>query len=1157
MTGWWLALIAVLYVSVLFWVASYGDHSDINNNKSWRSIIYSLSLAVYCSSWTFFGAVGQASSEAWSFVPIYLGPVILFIFFWKLLSKLILVSKKENITSIADFIASRHGKSRGLAMVVTLILVIGILPYIALQLKAIVLGFELLSVGSDTQWRHQDLALGVTLLLAIFVIIFGTRRIDTTEHQHGVMTAIAFESILKLIAFLIVGLWICWKVYNDSGVEISRSFTALSSAPDSWLHDVLVPTMMSMAAVICLPRQFHAMVVENGDIRDFYKARWLFSLYLVLTAVFVLPLATAGNTLLGARVPADGYVIALPKLLGSESMAVLSYMGGVSAAISMVILATIALSTMVSNECLMPLILRHSDLGRRDQFQFGGMLLNMRRSIILVLLLMAYVVYRVIDSGGLQSGLAGLGQLSFGAVVQLIPAVVGGLYLQESNRKAVSAGLLSGFAIWFYALIIPFLVQAGWIGGSILRDGLWGMAALKPQALFGLPITDSVTGATVLAFFVNSFLYCFGCLYFSPDAVERRHARSFLDTTIHDTESYRNVRVTLNELHQLISRYVGDFKAVEMLGKEQSGNQKFASRETLAAVERYLSGVMGATSAKVVMKSMLVGGRVGLQDVEAIVDEASEVFQFNRELLHGAIESIGQGISVVDKELRLVAWNHQYLELFNYPEGLIVVGKPVAEIIRYNACNGLYGPGDPEEHVRKRVAYMREGTVHKSERCHEDGRVIEIRGNPMPGGGFVMSFTDITEFRLVEQALKDVNESLEQRVEVRTRELHVLNQQLLEAKAQAESANRSRSRFFAAVSHDLMQPMNAARLFAASLEASDQSPEARQLTMHLSGSLHAAERLLKDILDMSRLEAGKLRATIREFSLTEVLKPLESEFRLQATDEALDFRMLGSQNWVKTDPNLLRRILQNFLTNAFRYCDSENGRVMMNVRHWPHNRLCIEVRDNGSGIPEEQQELIFTEFQRLRQDSQGLGLGLAIAKGVADVLGLSLGVRSRIGQGTVFSVQLRAVERQVIQQQVLPVTGTSLVGLKVLCIDNEAEILLGMSSLLGRWGCQVQCAETCQQAITATQEFQPDIMLVDYQLEDELDGVELVQRLRKKQGRQISSVLITANSHAVLKDECRSLHISYLTKPVKPAALRALLNSVAQSSFVEEELSPG
>lgn len=1155
-----MALIAVLYVGVLFWVASYGDHSDIKNNKNLRSIIYSLSLAVYCTSWTFFGAVGQASVEAWSFIPIYLGPIILFIFFWKLLSKLILVSKKENITSIADFIASRHGKSRGLAMVVTLTLVVGILPYIALQLKAIVIGFELLSVNSGTYWQHQDLALAVTLLLAIFVIIFGTRRIDTTEHQHGVMTAIAFESILKLIAFLTVGLWVSWKVYGGSGIEVSNSFAALTSGPSSWLHDLLIPTMMSMAAVICLPRQFHAMVVENGDIRDFYKARWLFPVYLVLTSLFVLPLAVAGNSLLGASVPADGYVIALPKMLGSESMAVLAYMGGVSAAMSMVILATIALSTMVSNECLMPLILRHSDLGGRDQFQFSGMLLNMRRSIILVLLLMAYVVYRVLGSGSLQSGLAGLGQISFGAVVQLIPAVVGGLYLQESNRKAVSAGLLAGFAIWFFALIIPFLVEAGWVSGSVLRDGLWGITALKPQALFGLPITDSATGATVLAFFVNSFLYCFGCLYFSPDALERWRARSFLDTTIHDTESYRDVRVTLEELHPLISRYVGDSKAVEILSKGRLGHQKFASRGTLALVERYLSGVMGATSAKVVMKSMLVGGRVGLQDVEAIVDEASEVFQFNRELLHGAIENIGQGISVVDKELRLVAWNHQYLELFDYPEELITVGKPVAEIIRYNARKGLCGPGDLEQHVRKRVAYMSQGTAHTSECCHENGRVIEIRGNPMPGGGFVMTFTDITEFRKVEQALKDVNESLEQRVEIRTRELHTLNQQLLEAKAQAESANLSRSRFFAAVSHDLMQPMNAARLFAASLEASEQSPEARQLTTHLSGSLHSAERLLKDILDMSRLEAGKLRATIREFSLSEILKPLESEFRLQAIDEALGFRMAGSQCWVKTDPNLLRRILQNFLTNAFRYCDRGNGRVMMNVRHWPDNQLCIEVRDNGPGIPEDKQEMIFTEFQRLRQDSQGLGLGLAIAKGIADVLDLSLGVRSRTGQGTVFSVQLRAVERQVIRQQVVPVTGASLTGLKVLCIDNEAGILLGMGSLLGCWGCQVKCAENGQQAITAMREFQPDIMLVDYQLEDKLNGVELVQQLREKQGRQIAAVLVTASSHVALKDECRSLQVSFLTKPVKPAALRAILNSVARTvsqASAEEELSPG
>ena len=1115
MTGWWLALIAVLiamlYMAGLFWAAWYGDHGNIRDNKKIRSLLYSFSLAVFCSSWAFFGAVGQVNVDLWSFIPVYIGPALLFFCFWKFLHKLILVSKKESITSIADFIASRHGKSRGLAIMVTLILIIGILPYIALQLKAIVMGFELLTFAGGPELEHQSLALGVTLLLALFVIIFGTRHIDTTEHQHGVMTAIAVESLLKLFAFLLVGGWVCWQVYGVGALEVSHISIA---PPESWLHNLVIPTFMAMAAVFCLPRQFHAMVVENCHISDFYQARWLFPLYLLLMSIFVLPLAVAGSVLLAETVPADGYVVALPMLLGSEPMAVLAYIGGGSAGISMVILATISLSTMVSNECLLPLIPGRSDIHGQNRFKFRGRLLIMRRSIILVLLLMAYVVYRAIDAGGNDSSLADLGQMSFAAVLQLMPAVLGGLYLGNSNRKAVSLGLGAGFVIWFYTLMVPLLTRAGWISDSLLTYGLWGISALSPRALFGLPFTGSATGAAMLALFVNSFLYCLGCLYHTPNVLERRQAKAFVDVDIYDTESYQNVKVSLKELQHLVARFVGEQKTQKLLSKQLQQQNKFASKKTLAAAERYLSGVMGAASARVVMKSMLAGGQVDLADVEAIVDETSEVLQFNRELLHGAIENIGQGISVVDRELRLVAWNRRYLEMFDYPESLIVAGRPIADIIRFNAGKGLCGPGDPEEHVHKRVAFMSRGTPHRSECCRKDGRVIDIRGNPMPCGGFVMSFTDITEFRQVEQALKEANESLEQRVKERTRALNELNQQLLEAKTAAESASRSRSRFFAAVSHDLMQPVNAARLFAASLETADQSDDVQRLTRHLKGSLLSVEGLLKDVLDMSRLEAGKLRATIRVFCLADVLEPLASEFRLQAVDEALTFRMAGSDCWVRTDPHLLRRILQNFLTNAFRYCRPEQGRVMLNVRHWPNRRLAIEVRDNGAGIPENKQELIFAEFQRLHRDGQGLGLGLSIARGIADVLHLPLGVRSQAGAGTTFSVQLQAVERQVIRQERVTLPADSLEGLEVLCVDNEGDILQGMSNLLGRWGCQVHCADNFQGALLRTMDCNPDVLLVDYHLDDELNGIELVDRLREVAERIIPAILISDVTHS-------------------------------------------
>ncbi|MET4709507.1 PAS domain-containing hybrid sensor histidine kinase/response regulator [Endozoicomonas lisbonensis] len=1157
MTGWLLALIAMLYVAGLFGVAWYGDRIDLRKKTQWRSYIYGLSLAVYCSSWSFFGTVGQASTEPWSFVPVFLGPMLMFTLFWKVLNKLILVSKKANITSIADFIASRHGKSRGLAALVTFILVLGSLPYIALQLKAIVMGFDLLSFRGEGGINFQDLVLVVTALLAVFVIIFGTRRIDTTEHQQGVMTAIAFESVLKLTAFLVVGGWVCWKVFGagESSFQLPDTRDWMQP-PGNWFDVLIFPTFIMMASVICLPREFHTIVVENSDIKDFHRSRWLFPLYLVLISVLILPLTYAGQQVLGNTVSADSYVILLPQALGSEVMSVLVYMGGVSAAISMVIVATLSLSTMVSNEILMPIILRSSRNDERNFYRFSGLLLNVRRTVIIALLLLTYMLYRLMESSTGIPGLAGLGQLSLGAAIQLLPAVLGGLYIRDSNHKAVYLGLLGGASVWLFTLVVPLFVQSGWLPVSIMQDGLFGLSALKPQSLFGFEATSRPFSGTLIAFVVNSLLYIAGCFCFRPSGVELRQAHQFMNVSEGDTESYRNARVTKEELQALLVRFVDAGKVEALMERQLNGvsGTALVDREVLLASERLLAGVMGATSAKVVMKASLAGGQMRLEDVEAIVDEASEVLQFNRELLQGAIENLEQGVSVVDKNLQLVAWNRRYVELFKYPESLITVGRPVEEIIFHNARRGLCGPGSAEEHVLKRVGFMQQGCAHKSERRHPDGKVIEIRGNPMPGGGFVMSFTDITEFRQVEQALKDVNESLEQRVQERTMELSELNRALEQARAQAEAANRSRSRFFAAVSHDLMQPMNAARLFAASLESSQLPDEAHALTAHLNSSLESAERLLKDILDMSRLEAGKLRASIREFCLSEVLGPLKSEFDLLAEQEGLDFRLVSTVAWVRSDPNLLRRLLQNFLTNAFRYSGSDGssngspGRVMLVVRRTSSRQLRIEVRDNGPGIPEDKQELIFSEFERLRQDGKGLGLGLSIAKGIADVLGHQLRLRSLSGKGTVFSVCLDTVERRIVQQHRVMLPASSLSHLKVLCVDNEEDILVGMSSLLQRWGCTVECADGRDQAVRLIERQIPDVLLMDYQLEECCNGIELIRQLRELSEHDIPAVLITATTRQNLREQCLELGIRFLSKPVKPAALRALLTSVAQIS---------
>ncbi|MGO0306755.1 PAS domain-containing hybrid sensor histidine kinase/response regulator [Endozoicomonas acroporae] len=1155
MSGWILAIIATVYVACLFVAAWFGDYRGAAFRKRWQPLIYSLSLAVYCTSWTFFGAVGQASENLWSFLPIYLGPILVFVLFWKLLVKLITVSKQENITSIADFIASRHGRSHFMAILVTLILVIGVLPYIALQLKAIVMGFAQLTDDSpgSGRWSREDLALAITLTLSVFVIMFGTRKLDATEHQNGIMTAIAFESLVKLSVFLLVGIWVSWAAVDHINLDAIIQ-PGDGSAGISWFDSVIMPTVMAMAAILCLPRQFHVTVVENSSIDDFHKARWLFPAYLLLLALFVIPLALAGNQLLGSTVPGDAYLIELPKLMGNLPMAVLAFLGGVSAAISMVIVATLALTTMVSNEILMPLLLRrnnHSYRGSNDFYQFSGLLLTVRRTTIVILLMLSWVVYRLLEGAG---SLAAIGQMSFSAVAQLVPVLLGSLYIRESNARAAAGGLLVGFIVWLFCLIVPVLVDVSWLGTSVVQQGVFGYGWLKPDNLFGLDITGTVTGATLVALSLNTFVYLCGCLYLRPGIEERRQSRKFVDAVLSEDGVFPNAAITVEELEQLASRFVSKNRVQGVIQRFESGDKgllfgvlnghKQAGPELVAAIERLLAGTLGASSARIVMKS-LAHGNVALEEVQAMVDEASEVFQFNRELLQGAIEHISMGISVVDRNLELVAWNQQYLQLFDYPNDLIKVGRPIADMIRHNALNGLCGAGDVDHHVNKRLSYMRNGTAHRSERRRQDGRVIQIQGNPMPGGGFVMAFTDITGFRQVEQALKEANESLEHRVQERTKELSLLNVQLLGAKSQAEKANHLRSRFFAAISHDLMQPMNAARLFTASMELEAKGTVHEELAQNISNSLRSAEHLLTDLLDMSRIEAGKVAVNLRDVLVMEVLEPLRSEFSLLSKENGLMFRVVSSDRRIKTDPVLLRRILQNFLTNAFRYVANthKTGKVLLGCRFINNQQLRLEVRDNGLGIPKDKQALIFAEFERLSTAVNGLGLGLSIAKGIAQILEAKISLSSSPGEGAVFSVVVPLVTGSIVDPAVVscdPDQGN--MGLKVLCVDDEPDIIKGMASLLTRWGCRVETAQSHHEAIQSLEVMTPDLLMVDYQMGDQASGIELIERIRKQSGYQTGAVLVTANQQDELRQQCRELNISYLRKPVKPGAMRAILN---------------
>jgi len=1155
--GWTLLLVSLVYVALLFVVAYWGDARPLYPGRpGLRPWIYSLALAVYCSSWTFYGAVGSAANSPLGYLPIYLGPVLLFMFGSGMIERLTRVAKANNITSIADFIGTRFGKSHALGALVTVIAMTAAIPYIALQYKAVALSIGVLGKGHTGGGPPADLlqdsALYTALMLALFGILFGTRRVDATEHHHGMVLAVAAESLVKLIAFLVIG------IYAQQQLGGANVMPAPPSPDWNLPAGFFAQTLLAFTAMFCLPRQFHVGVVECEDPQDVRRARWLFPLYLILICLFVPVIVAAGRgAAAGTSLSPDVWLLWLPLAHDNNVLALLAYLGGFSAATGMVIVASVALATMVSNDLVMPALLRIRALKLDQRHDLSRIVLGVRRAAIVVLSLLAVAYYRAMPQG---AQLASIGLLSFAAVAQFAPAIVAGLYWRSASRVGVLAGLVAGFVVWTYTLLLPSLGDAGWFDARWLQTGPFGLSWLRPQSLFDLGGWHPLTHGTFWSLLANSGCVLILSLRYRPSMEERLRAASFLDLSADRGSSAAGEwrgRVSVADLRAIIGRIIGERGARRAFDDYAATSGKplqdalAADRPLLQHSERILAASIGAASARRMLTSALRGTGLDFSEAVALLDEASQELRYNRELLSTTMENISQGISVVDADMRLVAWNRRYMEMFDYPDDSVYVGRPIADLIRYNAERGECGGGDVETHVAKRLQHMRAGTAHVYQRVRADGSVLEMRGQPLPGGGFVTTFTDVTDYKRAEQALRESNETLEQRVSQRTAQLSTALAAQERAKFEAEAANQSKTRFLAAASHDLLQPLNAAKLFTSALRHQPNlDAEAAQLAERIDTAFRAAETLLDALLEASRLDAGKYRPDIASVAYADVIDPLQQQFAMIAERRGLQLRIHPSRIVVRTDAHLLSRILQNFISNALRY--TRSGRVVVGVR--PRgNEALIQVWDTGPGIAPAQQKRIFDEFQRFDQASpwgeQGLGLGLSICERMARILGHRLAVYSQPGKGSCFSVRVpivarrghhvpRPVEREGATAELAP--------LHVLCLDNEPAILEGMNALLSRWGISCDLAATLDEAHQAVQRRRPDLIIADFHLGTGQDGMEALAELQARLQPPPPAALLTADRSPELKQRARLRHYALLHKPVKPAALRALLSAMGR-----------
>ena len=1239
---------SLAYLGLLFVIAHAGERHAVRWSQGRLGpVIYALSLSIYCTSWTFYGSVGRAVTNGLDFTLIYVGPALVIILAWPVMTRIVAVAKQQNVTSIADFLGARYGRSRAVAVLATLIAVIGSMPYIALQLQAVSFSFEALSgnmlglpedPGYVPIW--QDTALIVTLLMVAFTIVFGVRHVEASEQHRGMMLAIAIESLVKLFALLIGGAFVVWWMFDGPASLLAAARDLPAAQPmlePSMNANWLALTVLSGFAFLCLPRQFHVAVVEHDHPASLSLARWMFPLYLVLINIFVVPVAMAGLVLLDDSHAPDFYILTLPLSMGADWLTAFIFIGGLSAATSMVAVACMALSGMVSNELVMPWLLRRRP---RDGVNLGQIGLLVRRLAVVAILLAAYAYYRTI--AGLMP-LVTIGLISFCAVANFAPPLLIGLFWRKAHRSGVIAGLIGGFLVWFWTILWPTIAPGE---GETLPP--WGLLAWF----------DPLVRGFVLGMAVNIALLIVGSLLARPMVRDRQQANAFVGGT---KPPQRHATATTSErdqLRELAARFIGPDRA-----EEAFRDLSLTGAAAIEFTERLLSGTIGAASARIVVttarrKALWIPGSLWMPgSVREMLDEATAAIRYNADLLRRTLDHMGLGLAVFDSAGKLEVWNERFAILTGISPANLSVGVNLATLpaqfpslvaalgrdgnlglptireltladgavteLRVDPLSGggiVVTANDVTERVRAAealldgerririvtdnvpvlIAYIdRERRYRFTNRPYQaaqkvsagetEGRLVSevlgedryrllkpyvdavlegrpqvfeiefptndtkievARGTYIPhvdeSGqvlGFFLLYVDITERRQAEAALRNANEGLERRVALRTAELEA-------ARAKAEDANIDKTRFIAAASHDLLQPLHAARLFVAAL--AERHP-AEELVDKVDLGLSSVEALLDALLDIAKLDSGAIKAAPSSLAVGPLLQSLADAFAPLAARNGMELRLVPSAAWIETDPALLRRVLQNYLSNAIRYGrgESPRPRVLIGCRR-AGDRLRIEVRDCGPGIAPDQHRAIYQEFIRLHSalhsgGDRGLGLGLAIVDRIARMLGHRRDLVSTPGKGAAFTIEVPLAQPGTAAadtQWVAPQAGALAHAPFVVCVDDEAQVREGMQVLLESWGCEVVTAVDADAALalTAGRSAAPDLLLIDLHLgDDHPDGLSEIDKLHVVWGAHVPSVLITANRDPIVMARARALGLDVLHKPVKPAKLRALI----------------
>jgi PAS domain S-box-containing protein len=978
------------YLAFLFLVASVSEAfaSRLGRGRM-QTLTYVLAASVYCTAWTFYGSVGLAANRGLEFLTIYLGPACVALLWPVLLRKLVRVSKEQRITSVSDFISSRYGKSASLGTLVAVLVVCGMIPYIALQLKAVSASFRMI-LREESVLEVFDPTLVVAVTLALFGILFGARNLDFTKRQTGLMTAVAVESVVKLAAFLLVGVYVTWGLFGGFADIFGRA----AQHPD-WMQLLTLDQpatasyarwaamlLISMLAVMFLPRQFHVLVVQNSRERDVNAVSWSFPLYLLLINVFVLPIAFAGLLVFPeAGGGADGFILRLPLFFNNQLISVIVFLGGFSAATAMIVVDSLALSKMITNDIILPILLR-----RRRMEDIYWITLFYTRLAMLAVVALGFAWARM-EHGQLL--LVEMGLLSFIAVAQCGPAILLGLYWRRGNRKGAFAGISSGFFVWFYTLIIPALGKENVFAESFLANGPFGFSPLRPTAFLGLQGLDNISHGVFWSFFFNVGLFIVVSLLTEQDVDDRAQAAAFVGAAGEDRPAPGPPAIlSATEIERLVHHYVGDEDA-EAIVRELFGAKAPADLsvpellEMRIRFERLLAASLGAAAARMIVEDHFTISKEEAEQLVTSFQRMQESLRVSEEevkrgerLLASVVESVDDCIFTADTTGRLVTMN---------PAGRRLLGYATWEVsgLRYPDLLGASERGG----AAAIVAALEAGRGWSGQ---VTGRTA--RGEAFPAH---LAMTALFDDRGQRMGTVGVLHDLTEQVETQRR--------LIQREKLASLGEMA-----AGVAHEIRNPLGGIKMATNLLSSPevDGSPLSQEMARSILSGISEIEVIINNLLDWTR----DARLERNEYELHRILDPVVEAVAAEgrARGVHVGYGRLAREAVAAVDGQKLRQVFTNVMKNAVEAIDPWRGTGRVTVDLFVEGeRAVVEVSDDGVGIAAEDRDKIFLPFFTTKP--AGTGLGMSIVKKIVDLHGGDIAIESAPGRGTRVRISLPAV----------------------------------------------------------------------------------------------------------------------------------------------------